>query len=58
MILIEEISNIFSVEAEKLESAINAALEKSELTIPDIVQTYYQTMSCNSLRKPISRINQ
>ena len=49
MISIEETSNIFSVEVEKLESTINAALEKSELTIPEIVQTYYQTMNVSSL---------
>ena len=49
MISIEETSNIFSVEAEKLESTINAALEKSELTISEIVQTYYQTMNVSSL---------
>ena len=49
MISIEETSNIFNVEAEKLESAINTALEKSELTIPEIVQTYYQTMNVSSL---------
>jgi uncharacterized phage infection (PIP) family protein YhgE len=49
MISIEETSNIFNVEAEKLESTINAALEKSELTIPEIVQTYYQTINVSSL---------
>ncbi len=45
----EETLNIFNAEAEKLESAINIALEKSELTIPEIVQTYYQTMNVSSL---------
>jgi len=49
MISIEETSNIFNVEAEKLESIINTALEKSELTISEIVQTYYQTMNVSSL---------
>ena len=49
MITIEETLNIFNIEAEKLKSAINTALEKSELTIPEIVQTYYQTMNVSSL---------
>ncbi len=49
MMSIEETSNIFNEEAEKLESIINTALEKSELTISEIVQTYYQTMNVSSL---------
>jgi hypothetical protein len=46
---IEETSRIFESEAEKLESAIDMALTKSELSIPEIVQTYYQTMNVTSL---------
>ncbi len=61
MISIEETSNIFNVEAEKLESIINTALEKSELTISEIVQTYYQTMNVSSLvtvlRRQLGRTN-
>jgi len=46
---IEETSRIFESEAEKLASVINTALAKSELSIPEIVQTYYQTMNVTSL---------
>jgi len=46
---IEETSRIFKSEAEKLASVINSALAKSELSIPEIVQTYYQTMNVTSL---------
>jgi len=46
---IEETSRIFKSEVEKLESAIDTALTKSELSIPEIVQTYYQTMNVISL---------
>ncbi len=46
---IEETSKIFESEAEKLESVIDTALAKSELSIPEIVQTYYQTMNVTSL---------
>ncbi len=46
---IEETSKFFESEAKKLESAINAALAKSELSIPEIVETYYQTMNVTSL---------
>ena len=46
---IEETTKFFESEAKKLESAINAALAKSELSIPEIVETYYQTMNVTSL---------
>ena len=46
---IEETSRIFKSETEKLASVINSALAKSELSIPEIVQTYYQTMNVTSL---------
>jgi len=44
----EDTFKIFNLETEKLESTINTALEKSELTIPEIVQTYYQIMNVTS----------
>ncbi len=44
----EETFKIFSTEAEKLEFLINTALTKSELSIPEIVQTYYQIMNLTS----------
>ena len=46
---IEETTKFFESEAKKLESAINAALVKSELSISEIVETYYQTMNVTSL---------
>ena len=44
----EDTFKIFNLEAEKLKTTINTALEKSELTIPEIVQTYYQIMNVTS----------
>jgi hypothetical protein len=44
----EDTFKIFNLEAEKLETTINTALAKSELTIPEIVQTYYQIMNLTS----------
>ena len=43
------IEETFHTEAKKLEFAINNALKKSEMSIPEIVQTYYQTMNVTSL---------
>ncbi len=45
----EDTFKIFNLEAEKLETTINTALAKSELTIPEIVQIYYQIMNVTSL---------
>jgi len=44
----EDTFKIFNIETKKLESTINTALAKSELTIPEIVQTYYQIMNLTS----------
>ena len=45
----EDSFKILNTETEKLESAINTALAKSQLTIPEIVQTYYRIMNVTSL---------
>ena len=45
----EETFQIFKTEAEKLESAINTSLAKSELSISEIVQIYYQITNVISL---------
>jgi hypothetical protein len=44
----EDTFKIFNIETEKLESTINTTLAKSELTIAEIVQIYYQIMNVNS----------
>ena len=44
----EDTFKIFNIETEKLESTITTALAKSELTIAEIVQIYYQIMNVNS----------
>jgi len=46
---VEDTFKIFKIETEKLKSTITTALAKSELTIPEIVQTYYQIMNVTSL---------
>ena len=45
---LEDTFKIFNLEAEILKTTINTALSKSELTIPEIVQTYYQIMNLTS----------
>ena len=46
---IDESSNLFNIESEKLESIINSALAKPELSISEIIQIYYQIMNVTSL---------
>ena len=41
--------NSFLDESEKLESSINSSIDKSNLTISEIVSIYYQIMNMNSL---------
>ena len=50
-----QISNSFFEESEKLKIAINTSLEKSKLTISEIIPLYYQIMNVNSM---ISILNQ
>ena len=46
---IDEISSMFHTESEKLENLINNATTKSELSIHEIVETYYQIMNVSSM---------
>ncbi len=46
---IDDISSMFHTESEKLENLINNATTKSELSIPEIVETYYQITNVSSM---------
>ena len=46
---IDEIFQIFVTESGKLESLVLDALSKSDLSISEIIQAYYQTTNVNSL---------
>ena len=45
----DDISSMFHIESEKLVSLINNATAKSELSIHEIVETYYQIMNISSM---------
>ncbi len=49
MASIDDISSMFHNESEKLENLINSATTKSELSIHEIVETYYQIMNVSSM---------
>jgi len=49
MASIDDISGMFHTESEKLENLINNATTKSELSIHEIVETYYQIMNVSSM---------
>ena len=55
MISIDDSSNLFDTESEKLESEVIAALEKPELTLPEIIQIYYEIMNVVSLAALLKR---
>jgi len=46
---IDDISSIFHTETEKLENLVNNATAKSELSIHEIIETYYQIMNVSSM---------
>ena len=46
---IDDISSMFHTESEKLENLINKTTTKSELSIHEIVETYYQIMNVSSM---------
>ena len=46
---IDDISGMFQTESEKLENLINNATTKSELSIHEIIETYYQIMNVSSM---------
>ena len=49
MVSINDISSMFHTESEKLENLINSVTTKSELSIPEIVETYYQITNVSSM---------
>ncbi len=49
MTSIDDISSMLHTESEKLENLINNATTKSELSIHEIVETYYQIMNVSSM---------
>ncbi len=46
---IDDISGMFQTESEKLENLINIATTKSNLSIHEIIETYYQIMNVSSM---------
>jgi len=46
---VDDISSMFYTESGKLENLINNATTKSELSIHEIVETYYQIMNVSSM---------
>jgi len=49
MTSVDDISNMFHIESEKLENLINIATTKSELSIHEIIETYFQIMNVSSM---------
>ncbi len=49
MASVDDISSMFHTESEKLENLINIATTKSELSIHEIIETYYQIMNVSSM---------
>lgn len=55
MTSIDKISSMFSAESEKLQNLINIAT-KSELSVHEIVETYYQIMNVSSMIAMIKQL--
>jgi len=49
MTSIDDLSSMFNIESEKLENLINNATTKSELSLHEIIETYYQIMNVSSM---------
>ena len=49
MTSVDDISNMFHIESEKLENLINIATTKPELSIHEIIETYYQIINVSSI---------
>ena len=49
MTSVDDISSMFHDESEKLENLINNATTKSELSIHEIIETYFQIMNVSSM---------
>ena len=49
MTSIDDLSSMFNIESEKLENLINNATTKSEVSLHEIIETYYQIMNVSSM---------
>ena len=49
MASIDEVSSMFDTESEKLVNLINTAATKSDLSLHQIIETYYQIMNVSSM---------
>ncbi len=49
MASIDDVSNMFDTESEKLVDLINTAATKSDLSLHEIIETYYQIMNVSSM---------
>jgi len=49
MTSIDDVSSMFHTESKNLENLINNATTKSELSISEIIETYYQIMNVSSM---------
>ena len=49
MASIDDVSNMFDTESEKLVDLINIAATKSDLSLHEIIETYYQIMNVSSM---------
>ncbi len=55
MTSIDDISSMFHTESKNLENLINNATTKSELSMPEIVEAYYQIMNVSSMSTMLKR---
>ncbi len=46
---IDDVSSMFDTESEKLVNLINTAATKSDLSLHEIIETYYQIMNVSSM---------
>ena len=53
---IDDISSMFHIESQKLETLINNTATKSDLSISEIVETYYQIMNVSSMIAMIKQL--
>ena len=49
MASIDDVSSMFDTESEKLVNLINTAATKSDLSLHEIIETYYQLMNVSSI---------
>ena len=46
---VDDVTSMFDVESKKLENLINTAATKSDLSLHEIIETYYQIMNVSSM---------